>query len=287
MGNKKKDKTPVALRVIRWAFPKLERLAPPLAQRLFVIIFFRPLNYPYPEKEKKALRFAEKFTFYAAGKKLQGYKWGHAPEYVLVVHGWAGRATQFRRFIKPLLNRGLSVVGFDGPAHGLSEGKQTNIAEFEEALRKIYELHGEPRAIIGHSFGGAAVIFAAHHGLKVNKVVAIATPTIGDLIIGTYLRAINGSEKTRQFFKKYVQRTYGKPFDEFTVMHAIKHLPQPVKLLLVYDNNDTEVSPQHALELCLQYPEARLLLTSGLGHTRILKDIKVINQVVEFVCSAE
>jgi pimeloyl-ACP methyl ester carboxylesterase len=283
MGNRKKDKTPVALRLIRWIFPKLERWAPALAHKLFVVIFFTPLAYPYPEKEKKALRFARRFTFYAAGKKLQGYKWGEAPNYVLVVHGWAGRATQFRRFIKPLLEKGLSVVGFDGPAHGQSEGRQTNIVEFEEAFRKIYEMHGVPHAVIGHSFGGAAAVFAAMHGLKINKLVAIATPTIGDLIINTYLRAINGSAKTGQFFKAYVPRRYGKPFDEFTAAYAIRHLTHPINLLLVYDEDDIEVAPVHAHRLKELYPSARLLITKGLGHTRILKDNGVIQQVVDFV----
>ncbi len=287
MGNRKKDKTPPALRAVRWLFPWLERWAPPLAQRLFVIIFFSPLSYPYPEKEKKALRYAKRFTFQAAGKKLQGYRWGDASRYVLLVHGWAGRATQFRRFIKPLLNRGFSVVGFDGPAHGLSEGRKTNIVEFEEALRRLYEIQGEPSAIIGHSFGGAAVIFAAQRGLKVNKLVAIATPTIGDLIIDTYLRAINGTEKTKLFFKDYVPRKYGKPFDAFTASYAIQHLPHAMKLLLVYDEDDLEVAPVHAHRLRELYPSAQLLLTSGLGHTRILKDNKVIQQVVDFVAATE
>ncbi|MCX7638537.1 MAG: alpha/beta hydrolase [Cyclobacteriaceae bacterium] len=283
MSRKKKDKTPPALRFIRWLFPRLERWARPLANKLFVKIFFTPLNYPYPEKEKKAIRYAKQFTFRAAGKNLQGYKWGDSEKYVLVVHGWAGRATQFRRFIKPLLKEGFSVVGFDGPAHGRSEGKLTNIREFEEALNKLFELQGVPHAIIGHSFGGAAVIFAAQHGLHVKKLVAIATPTVGDWIIDTYLRAINGSEQTKQWFKQYVLRTYGKPFDAFTASHAIQHLRYPMDLLLVYDKDDQEVAPAHAHRLKELYPPAKLLITSGLGHTRILKDSRVIAWVTDYI----
>ncbi len=286
MSRKKKDKAPQALRFIRWLFPRLERWAPPLANRLFVKIFFTPLSYPYPEKEKKAIRFAKLFSFHAAGKKIQGYQWGDAEKYVLVVHGWAGRATQFRRFIKPLLQAGYSVIGFDGPAHGRSQGKQTNIREFEETLRKLYEIKGEPHAVIGHSFGGAAVIYAAHHGLRVHKLVAIATPTVGDWIIDTYLRAINGSEKTKAWFKAYVPRAYGRPFDEFTALYAIQHMPHSMELLLVYDEDDIEVSPAHACRIKELYPSAKLMITSGLGHTRILKDNKVINRVVDFIKEA-
>jgi esterase/lipase len=40
----------------------------------------------------------------------------------VLVHGWAGRATQFRRVCWPLLKEGFQVVT-DGPAHGKLKGK--------------------------------------------------------------------------------------------------------------------------------------------------------------------
>src|SRR5690349_3733304 len=103
---KKKDKTPLPLKIVRWAFPKAERLVPSLAHRYFLKIFFSPLRYPVPEKERKAEEYATKFDLTVGGKKIQGYTWGNAKEYILFVHGWAGRATQFRRFVKPVTEAG-------------------------------------------------------------------------------------------------------------------------------------------------------------------------------------
>ena len=267
---------------MRWVFPKLERIVPSLAHRYFVKIFFTPLRFPVPEKEKKAGTFAEKFTVIAAGKKIQCYTWGSGTP-VLVVHGWGGRATQFRRFVKPLTGAGYKVVGFDGPAHGRSEGKRTNILEFEEAIRKIYEKVGQPAAIIAHSFGGGVTMYAAMKGLIVPKVINIACPVIGDEIINTYLRAINGSDSTREYFKKYVQKTYGRSFDEFTSSYFVQHLPRPIDVLLIHDEGDKEVLIQHAEKFIRLYPSAKLLKTSGLGHTRILKDDQVIRECVTFI----
>jgi hypothetical protein len=281
--SKKKDKMPTALKVIRWVYPKLETAIPFLAYRLFVYIFFTPLRYRPTEKERKAVLFSEMFTITAAGKKIQCYRWGSFSRYVLVVHGWAGRATQFRRFIKPLNNAGYSVVGFDGPAHGKSEGRNTDILEYETVLKTFVEQQGIPDAIIAHSFGGAAVIFAAAHGLPVKKLINIASPSIGDEIIDTYLKAINGSEKTKLFFKKYVLQKTGKPFDAFTASYKIKEVKQPMELLLVHDEGDNEVSMNHPLAIQKVYPKAELLRTTGLGHTRILKDNAVIRQVVTFI----
>jgi hypothetical protein len=199
------------------------------------------------------------------------------------MHGWAGRATQFRKFIPPLNKEGFQVVGFDGPAHGQSEGTKTNIIEFEEAFRNLYVRVGEPVAILAHSFGGGAVLYAAANGLPVDKLINIASPTIGDEIINTYLRAINGSQSTGEFFKSYMLQKYGRSFDEYTSRHLILKVKQDLELLLVHDEDDKEVGIEHALELSKVYPKAKLYLTKGLGHTRILKDENVIKACVTFI----
>jgi predicted alpha/beta hydrolase family esterase len=280
----KKDNTPFLLKLVRWFFPRLERFAPPLAHRYFLKIFFTPLKYKTPEKELTAESFARKFSFHAAGKIIQCYEWGQegAP-YVLLVHGWAGRATQFRRFIKPLTISGMRVVGFDGPAHGRSSGKRTSINEFEETLKKMYEVKGEPAGILAHSFGGVAALYSAMRGLKIRRLVNIASPTIGDEVIRTYLNAVNGSWSTGEFFKSYVLKTQGKTFDEFSALHFVKNLPAKIELLLVHDENDREVTIKHAEALLKVYPEAHLIRTRKLGHTRILKDDEVIRRCVTFL----
>jgi len=278
-----KDKSPFLLKVVRWLYPILERYWFTLAVRFFTLVFFVPLNYRATEKEKKSASFAQRFRIKAAGKKIQFYRWGEWENYVLVIHGWAGRATQFRRFIKPLNKAGYAVIGFDGPAHGKSQGRSTNIREFEEVLKKIYEVQGVPEAIIAHSFGGAAVLFAVKNGLPVKKVINIASPVIGDKIIDTYLRAIGGTEKTKLFFKQYIFTKYGQPFDAFTVAGFIHQVNQQIELLLVHDEDDSDVSMEHPLELIRLYPSARLLKTKGLGHTRILKDSRVIEEIVTFI----
>lgn len=278
----KKDKRPLLLRFVQWFFPKLERIAPPLARRYFIRIFFTPLRYPLPEKERHVLAKATSFTLTLDGKKIQGYEWGQGPM-ILFVHGWAGRAGQFRKIIERLVEEGHRVVAFDGPAHGNSEGKQTNIMEFNQVLRMIFEQKGTPEVVISHSFGGGAVLFAAMNGLPVKRAVNIASPAVADEIIKTYLRAIGGSWSTGAYFKDYIKKTLGKPFEEFTSLYAIRHLPAPIDLLLVYDEDDKDVGMIHATELMKIYPNASLLRTSGLGHTRILKDEAVIDQIVTFV----
>jgi esterase/lipase len=279
---KKKDKTPFILKVVRWGFPKLEKIAPALAHRYFIKIFFSPLQYPVPEKERRAESFAKKFTLQVAGKTVQCYEWGDKGPAVLLIHGWAGRATQFRRFIKPLLGAGYRVVGFDGPAHGNSSGKTTNVLEFDDVTRKLYDRY-EPEAIIAHSFGGVTALYSIMNGLPIVKLINIASPSIGDEVIRTYLRAVNGSWPTGEFFKKYVVQNMGKTFDEFSGLYLVQHVPHNVHLLMIHDDTDKEVDIKHSEAILQVYSHANLIRTHKLGHTRILKDDEVIRRCVTFI----
>jgi len=281
---KRKNNIPIIIRVVQRIFPVLERWAPFLADRIFRLVFYVPAPYPVPVKEQECGQTGKEIELRVEGKTIRGYQWGGADfPYVLLVHGWAGRATQFRRFIPHLLEKGLRVIGFDGPAHGRSDGMKTSIMEFEVMLREIFSAYGKPAGIITHSFGGAAVLYSAMHGLPVDKLVNVASPAIADEILKTYLRAINGSWKSAERFKKFVIRKTGKPFEEFTALHAVRNLREPVDLLMVMDDQDTDVVFRNAEELMKVYPSAKLFRTSGLGHTRILKDEHVIARTIAFI----
>ena len=80
-------------------------------------------------------------------------KWGQGP-CVFFTHGWAGRGTQFCRFIPWLLEEGYSVVTFDAPSHGQSPGSMTNALEIYEAvLESVVNIVGDIHAFVGHSLG--------------------------------------------------------------------------------------------------------------------------------------
>lgn len=278
----KRIREPALLRLVQWVFPKIERLAPRLAGRIFVTIFFTPLKYKAPEKERELARRARLTSVRLAnGRQVQLYQWGQGP-CILFVHGWAGRGTQFRKFIEYVAEHGYMAAAVDGPAHGRSEGSKTNLLEFAEAIEKCVRVL-KPVGIIAHSFGGVASLYAVVHGLPVRVVVCIASPSIGDEIINTYLRAVRGSQKTGDAIREYVLQAMNQSFDAFTSSHFMKNFSGPLSLLLVQDEDDGDVIPAHAFVLKEVYPAAELFITKGLGHTRILKDQEVITRCVTFI----
>jgi len=281
---KRKNNIPLIIRIMRAIFPWLETYVPFLSDRLFRLVFYVPVTYPLPEKEREAEKSGQEFSLVVGAKTIRGHRWGDPGRpYVLFVHGWAGRATQFRRFIKPLRAAGFQVIGPDGPAHGRSDGFKTSILEFEDMFHALFSKFGQPAGIITHSFGGAAVLYAGMNGLAIGTLVNIASPSLTDEILKTYLRAINGSWKSAERFKRFVVQEAGKSFDEFTALHAVSKLQHPVRLLLIDDEDDKEVITMHADALLKVYPTAILFRTSGLGHNRILKDEKVIQKAIGFI----
>lgn len=279
----KKNQVPLVLRFIRWAFPRVERIAPSLAHRYFIYIFYTPLRYNVPEKEKEFMKTANEFSLTVDGKHIQCYRWGATGPKVLLVHGWAGRAGQFRKFIPTLVASGFHVVAFDGPAHGKSEGKQTDVVGFGRVFKVIVEREGPFIGAITHSFGGVAMLNAVANGLPIHRLIMISTPTIGSQVVGNYRHAVNASEASGEYFARYHLAKYGKAFDEFAALYLVKRLPAPVDLLAIQDEEDRDVAVVNAMELKKAYPPAKIHLTKGLGHTRILKDEAVISLCLNFL----
>jgi len=188
------------------------------------------------------------------------------------VHGWAGRASQFRYFIEHFVASGYRVVSFDSLGHGFTKGKQTTIIDFKDAILKIEKHVGVIDALIGHSLGGGACLFALSEGLNVSTLITIATPTLGDEIIDEFTNRVGASAKAKSFLKRSIYARLNKTFDEFMSTHFIPQIKRPLDFLVLHDEHDKEASIQNAEKLIETYPQGTFIKTTGLGHTRILKD---------------
>lgn len=281
----KKNQTPLAIRLVKWLFPKLEKIAPSLANRYFIHIFFTPFHYNEPGKEREFLKTSKTFEITAANKRVQCYRWGTSGPKILLVHGWAGRTGQFREIIPRLIEAGFQVIAFDGTAHGRSEGRQTSVPEFSTIIKQVIHTEGEFAGVIGHSFGGIASLYAIAHGNDIPKLVMISSPTLPLQVINNFRRAIDASPNVASALDDYHIRNFGKPFSDFAGINSIKLITKPFSILVVQDVEDPEVAPENATELQKVYPAARVHFVTGLGHTRILRDEGVISTCLEFLKS--
>lgn len=278
---KRKIKTPFVLRFVSWLFPKVEKVAPWLAKRWFVRVFFTPVRYKMPDGEVEMLSRAEKITLNYEGTAVQAYVWGEGKP-VLFVHGWMGRGGQFRKFVEPFNNAGYQVISFDATGHGRSGGRKSHLMHFVRIIEMLQDRFGSFEMIVGHSLGGVAAMHAIHQGMPVDKLVMISSPTLADKIVGEFIHRLNASGKVRDYFDKFILKTYGQTFEEYTASHIARDL-RKIDLLLIYDEDDREVDMENPQAILDVYPSARLVTTQGLGHTRILKDENVITTCLQYL----
>jgi pimeloyl-ACP methyl ester carboxylesterase len=268
------------------AFLVSEELGSSLAERLFTT----PRRHPRPDRERITLASGVRLDLDVllrsprwAGRttKVAAWRWGIGPT-VLLVHGWEGRGSQLGALVQPLVAAGLSVVAFDAPAHGDSPGSRLYLTDHADAIADVVGAIGPVHAIVAHSFGAAAVLLAhARHGVDAPRNVMLAPNVLIDDAVAKFARAVALDERDRTSFENHLVRASGVPVDALSVERLAG--PRDTALLVVHDREDREVAVKHGDRLAATWPNAQLVLTNGLGHRRILRDDRVIANVVGFV----
>jgi putative redox protein len=91
--------------------------------------------------------------------------------------------TAVRNIGKALTSHGIGVLRFDFTGLGESEGEfentnfSSNIEDLISASEYLKLNYEAPKIIIGHSLGGAAVVFAKRHIASIKAVVTIGAPS--------------------------------------------------------------------------------------------------------------
>ncbi|MCF8177983.1 MAG: alpha/beta hydrolase [Sulfuritalea sp.] len=215
--------------------------------------------------------------------RLIAWRWGRASDpTVLLVHGWGGRGTQLRSFIGPLLERGLSVVTYDAPGHGMTGGKESSLPHILQGLNAVLDHLGAVRAIVAHSVGGAMATIALAQRPDIDRAVLIAPPA--SLIDHTrrIASALRWPEALRAATQRRIENRFGINWAEFEAENTRGEQP----ILVIHDAGDREVAMHEGLRHARHWPRGRLLQTSGLGHRRVLDDRLVIEATADFVSGA-
>ena len=79
----------------------------------------------------------------------------------------------------------------------------------------------------------------------------------------------------------YVYQRTGNHFDYYSAQinaREISHIP----LFLFHDKDDQEAGIDHAEALNKAHGNCQLIVTTGLGHNRILKDKNVIEKIADY-----
>ncbi len=219
--------------------------------------------------------------------KVAGYCWkAEQPngKKLLIVHGFGGNSRAFDRYIKPLLVKGYDVFAYDAPAHGKSDGKRLNAAAYVHVIETIIQKHGFFDGYIAHSLGGLSLMIALHQLKYENnpKIVLIAPATESTSAAEIFFGMLRLPSSIRSAFEKKVKDLVGVPLQWYSIsriLHDVKG-----KILWLHDEEDHTTPIKDVYPLMNQQPlHVHFHFTKGLGHSRIYKDTKVKQLIIDFI----
>ncbi len=185
--------------------------------------------------------------------------------------------------MQPLLQAGFRVYALDAPGHGQSEGTATDAVDFGRAVLSAVESLGMPRAIIGHSGGSAAALFAFSRGVTVHASVHLAGPSSMERVLrrGCVSASLDAAA-TQQVLDKMADQI-GEPLavmDLEQLRPGLRH-----RALILQDAEDLEIPFSESVALSQTWHGSTLEAVARLGHRRILRAPLVVERSVAFLAN--
>ncbi len=257
----------------------MSKVFPGLTAQVALDLFSRP---------PKLKRSTDEELFWSQGQEMifesgcRGRFFKAGQQVAVLIHGWASSGVKFQTLIKSLLEKNISCLAWDGPAHGDSPGKKTNLVSFTKILSSdLQAAKLNPDFLIGHSFGGSSAFLAYKFGLNPKKIVVIASPSSIANIFEVYFQITKVSKKTQKIAIEKIQNRIGLTISEISSENFVQEVP--AKILLIHDEKDKEIHVNEARKLKQLRPNIEYFETSGWGHRRILANAKVHEKIAEFL----
>lgn len=261
----------------------LEAVSPKLAVQFAIRLFTTPVKFKTPKREQKMASESRQqmIPINSINKTVNVYSLGNSPKKVLLVHGWSGRGTQLNAIAYSLVERGFETISFDAPAHGKSTGKTSDMTEFIATILQLVQQLGPFEYAIGHSLGAMAVLNSIKRGLQVKKAVIIGSgDVIEDIMLG-FTRQLGMKIATGNLMIERFEAKFGETINNYSAYIAAQEVHVPV--LMFHDETDRDVHISAAHHIYSHLPDARLVVTHGLGHRKILGNKEVIKQINDFL----
>jgi len=257
---------------------------------IWQLICYSP-KFPLRLPQQQLLNEASPFTlevddphFSQSVLKFNGYIWGNGSHKVLLTHGWSSKGADFIDLITALRAiDDLQIIAFDAPGNGSSEGELSNLLLFAEAVKAVISTYGAPDIMIGHSLGVMANTIAIQQtGIKPSLLISV-TPMVN--LRENFIATMNSADvpKTAQgrFFENFneifdVPTSYFNLADIYNVDIAQKHW-------LAYDRDDKMAPFPYTQELLNRHPMITSKEYPDATHERIIKDPRLIADVLELV----
>jgi len=273
------------LTATRVAMRALERTAPGFGAALAERLFFTPPRTTLTPPIRDVLATGLPFRVCVDDARVAAWAWGHGPA-VALVHGWGGRGGRLAAaFVAPLVARGFSVITFDAPGHGASDGKLSSMPQVARALLAVADAAGSLYGLVAHSMGGSASALAMAEGLQVERAVFIGPAADPARYAEDFAKLLGIGPVAMAAMRRRSEARLRFRWSDLNVPRLAATLDTP--LLVLHDRDDPTVPWEEGAAIAGSWLGAELVTTTGLGHRDIVKDPAVVARAVDFLRAAE
>jgi len=227
----------------------------------------------------KSLLKAKQESHTHENAQFHTYRWNGNDETILLIHGWESNASRWKKIIPYLKKTGKTIIAIDGPAHGLSSGKEFNVPTYAKFIHEIVQKYN-PKIAIGHSIGGNALAyFQAHYPHTFEKIILIGSPDEFKVILNNYIKLLSLNSRVHHLLVNYTKERFNLTIEEFS---AAKYLQNTNVLgLIAHDKNDDVVLFEEGKKIANSWKTSQFIETTGLGHS--MHSDELYQQIVAFI----
>lgn len=254
---------------------------PEKAKHIAYTIFSQPRKGKIKNgKLPKTLQSAEQETLTYDGENFQVYTWPGNAEIILLLHGWESNASRWKKLLQYLKPLGKTIVAIDAPAHGQSTGKEFNAPRYAEFIHVLLQKY-QPKTLIGHSIGGAAIAFYLNKypNDHIDKIVLLGAPSSFKKISDNFISLLSLNKKVQKRLENYYHEKFNIHINDFAGHLFAQNFTQ--KAIIAHDADDSVIKVEEGRQYAAVWKNAIYIETQGLGHS--MHDKALYQQIAEFV----
>ena len=141
--------------------------------------------------------------------------------------------------------------------------------------------------MVAHSAGAMAALLALDSGDVRPQAMALVAPAASvDSMARYFADAVGVGSASLAVMLERAERRVGLPAAELELVAIAARQRSLPRLLVVHDRDDRESLLADSVGLTTAWHDARLMVTDGLGHRRVLRDPDVVRRVATLGAAA-
>lgn len=259
----------------------LSFVSPKKASQLAYGLFSEPRSGRLSkDKLPEILLKAQSETFQVEDESFHTYTWQGNQNTILLVHGWESNASRWETLLPYLQKSGSTIIAIDGPAHGLSSGKEFNIPQYAAFIHVAVQKF-KPQYLIGHSIGGKTCLYyqSIYQNDTLKKMVILGSPSDFKIILNNYIKLLSLNTKISISLEAHYLDYFQLSLEQFSGKLFASKLN--IKGFIAHDIEDPIVLFEEGKKIASTWKNAIFIETKGLGHS--MHDDELYKKVVRFL----